>query len=586
MPTDADHSRRSASRICRFGNFEVDFDAGQIRKRGLKLRLPGQSFEILRLLLERHGAAVTNEELSDRLWAKGSPVDTKHLLMAAISKLRGVLGDSTKRPRYIETLPRRGYRFIARIKPPVDIRPPRRIRSVAVLPLKNLSGDPEKEYFADGMTEALINHLAKISALRVTRTSAMRYKETHKSVPEIAQELDVDGVVEGSVSRYGKRLRINVRLVHAGSGTCVWAESYQRDLRDVFGLQAEVAQAIARKIRIKVTPRERARLARPYRAVPAAHEAYMMGRFHWNKRTPQGLRKSLEFFQLAIEKDPNYALAYSGLADAYTGCASFFHDIASPLEVMPKARSAAQKALHLDKSLAEAHATLAFISSVHDYDWKAAERSYRRALSLDPSYAVAIHWHAMNLAYQGKLSKAQAEIERAREIEPPSLPININVAAVFYFRRDYDRAIEQARRTLELDATFYNAHIVLSFALMQKEMLADALAEAKKAAALSGNCAASLGCIGGCYAALDRTSKARKIIGELQELSRRQYVSSFVIGWVYSKLRDKEAALAHLESAYAERSVYLSLIKIEPSLDFLRSDPRFQDLQRRVGLSL
>jgi len=585
MADKEDNSSRTATRIRRFDSFEVDLDAGQIRKRGLKLRLPAQSFEILRLLLERHGAAATNEELSDRLWSKGSPVDTKHLLKAAISKLRGVLGDSTKRPRYIETLPRRGYRFIAPIKPPVDIPLAKQIRSVAVLPLKNLSGYPEQEYFADGMTEALINDLAKISALRaISRTSVMRYKGTHKSVPEIAQELNVDGVIEGSVLRVRKRVRISVRLVHARSDTNIWVAKYERDLRDVFALQAEVAPAIAAEIRIKVTHRERERLSRAHRVVPAAHEAYQMGRYYWNKRNPEGLRKSLEFFQQAIEKDPGYALVYSGLADAYTHFASFFHDIASPLEVMPKARAAAQKALQLDKSLGQAHATLAFICSVHDYDWKAAERGYRRAFSLTPGYAEAIHWHAMNLAYQGKLSQAQAEIERARESDPLSLPININVAAVFYVRRDYDRAIEQARKTLNLDASFSNAHLVLSFALQQKTLYTEALAEAEKAAALSGNSAASLGCIGGCYAALGKASEARKIIGELEELSKCQYVSPFVIGWVYLNLRNKEAALAYLEQAYAERSAYLSLIKIEPSLDFLRSEPRFQDLQRRVGL--
>jgi len=564
-------------------------EAGQIRKSGLKLRLPNQSFEILRLLLKRPGAVVTHEELCDPLWPKGSPIDTKHALNAAIHKLRQVLGDSAKRPRYIETLPRRGYRFIARIRPPVDIPPPRQlakqIRSVAVLPLKNASGDPKQEYFADGMTEALINDLAKISALRViARASAMRYKGTHKSLPEIARELDVDGVVEGSVSRVGKRVRIIVQLVHAGSNTCLWAQSYVRDFRDIFALQAKVAQAIATEIRIKVTSRERARLARRHRRVPAAHEAYLMGRHYWNKRTPEGLRNSLKFFEQAIEKDPGYALAYAGLADTYTGFASFFHDIASPLEVMPKARAAAQKALQVDHSLAEAHATLAFINAVHNYDWKTAERGYQKALSLNPGYAMAIHWHAMLLAYQGKLRQAQAEIERARGTDPLSLPININVAAVFYFQRDYDRAIEQAGRTLELDPTFSNAHFVLSFALQQKAMLAEALAEAEKAATLSGSNAASLGCIGGCYAAQGRTNEARKIIGDLQKLSKRQYVSPFIIGWLYVNLRDKEAALAYLERAYAERSTYLSLIKIEPSLDFLRSDPRFQDLQRRIGL--
>lgn len=592
MSTGKSRAGRSTSRICAFGSFEVDLEAGQVRKGGSKLRLPGQSFEILRLLLARPGEVVSRKELREQLWADGTWVDSEHGLNAAINKLREVLGDSPERPRYIETLPRRGYRFIAQVQErpsaPLPVRTTaalKRIRSLAVLPLENLSGAPEQEYFADEMTAALITDLAKISALHViSRTSAMRYKGTRKSLPEIAYELKVDGVVEGSVLRVGKKVRISAQLIHAGSDTCLWTQSYARDLRDVFTLQAKVAQAIAAEIRIKVTPRERARLAQAHRVIPAAHEAYLKGRYYWNKRTPEGLRKSLEFFELAIQKDSGYALAYAGLADTYTGFASFFHDIASPLEVMPKARAAAEKALQLDKSLGEAHATLAFISSIHDYDWKAAERLYRRAFSLAPGYAMAIHWHAMYLAYQGKLSQAQAEIERARETDPLSLPININVAAVFYLRRDYDRAIEQARKTLDLDGTFSTAYIVLSSALKQKAMYTEALAEAQRAVTFSGNSAASLGCIGGCYAALGRSSEAKKVIEELQELSKRQYVSPSAIGWVYLSLRDKDAALEHLEQAYAERSAYLSLLKVEPSFDFMRSDPRFQDLQGRVGL--
>lgn len=570
----------------RFGDFEVNPASGELHRRGRKLKLSGQPFEILCFLLDRHGHLVTREELRTKLWVDVPFVDFKHGVNAAVHILREALGDSAKTPRYIETLPRRGYRFIARL----DLLPPRRlaqqIQSVAVLPLKNLSGHPDQEYFADGMTEALINDLAKISALRViSRASAMQYKGVNKSLPQIARELNVDGVVDGSVLRVGKQVRISVQLVHAGSDTHVLSESYERDVRDVMALQRGVARAIATKIRVNVTPRDRERLARTHRVVPEAHEAYLKGRYYWNKRSPDGSRKSLELFEQAIKEDPGYALAYAGLADCYTDFASFFHDVASPLEVMPKARAAAEKALQIDNTLAEAHATLAYINAVHDYDWRAAERGYQKAFSLNPWYAMAIHWHAMLLAYQGKLRLAETEIERARATDPLSLPININVAAVFYFRRDYDRAIEQARKTLEMDFGFPNAHLVLSFALQKKAMHAEALAEAKRAATLSRNNAASLGCIGGCYAALGKTSEARKIIGDLQELSKRQYVSPFAIAWVHVNLRDKEAALAHLEQLYAERSAYLSLVKMEPSLDFLRSDPRFQDLQRRIGLA-
>ena len=568
----------------RFGSFEVDLHAGQVRKGSSKLRLPGQSFEILRRLLERPGEVVTRKELCGWLWPDSTFGDIEHGLNAAINKLREVLGDSAERPRYIETLPRRGYRFIAELREGPG-GPLKRIRSLAVLPLENLSGDTEQEYFVDGMTEALITELAKISALRViSRASVMRYKGTRPPLSEIARELNVDGVVEGSVLRVGKHVRISAQLLHASFDGHLWAESYERDLRDIFALQAEVAQAIAGEIRIQVTPRERKRFRQVRSVDPKAYEAYLLGRFFWNKRTPEGVRKSLVYFQQAIEQDPKYALAYAGLADAYVGLGFAFHEIASPREVMPEARAAAKKALEIDESLGEAYATLAFINTIHDYDWKAAERGFTRALALNPGNAKVRHWHAAYLSYQGRLNEAQAEIERARQTDPLSLPINNHAATVFYFQRDYDQAIEQANRTLDLDGTFPNAHLILSLTYQQKAMYVDALAEAEKAASFSGHSAASLGCIGGCYAALRRAREAKKVIKELQELSKRQYVSQFVIAWVYVNLRDKEAALEHLEQAYAERSTYLPHIKVDPSLDFLRPDPRFQGLLRRMNL--
>lgn len=592
MAVKARRREMALPRARRFGDFEVDLVAGELRKRGLKLRLSGQPFEVLRVLLERPGDVVTRQELRARLWSDHTFVDFDHGLNAAVNKLREMLGDSAQQPRYLETLPRRGYRFVAPVQPgiarAISLRPrviPKHIRSLAVLPLGNLSGDPEQEYFADGMTEALITDLAKIRALRViSRTSVMRYKGVRRPLPEIAQELNVDGVVEGSVLRIGDRVRITAELIHGPSDTHLWAESYERDLRDVLALQGEVAQAIAAEIRIKVTPHERARLARKRGVVREAHEAYLKGRYYWNKRTPDAFRKSLEHFQQAIETDPAYALAYAGVADAYVILGSVFHEMLSPREAMPRARAAAKKALEIDETLGEAHAALAYISALHDYDWEAAEKGFQRALALNPGYATARHWYALHLAYQGKLDQAQAEIERAREIDPLSLQINTDMVGVFYLRRAYDQAVEQARKTLDLDATFPDAHLMLALAYKQKGMYAEALAEGEKAASFSAHSAVSLGCIGGCCAARGKKGDARKIIEELQKLSKRQYVSSFFVAWIYANLRDKEASLAHLEQAYSERSTYLAVIKVEPTLDFLRSDPRFQDLLRRVGL--
>ncbi len=592
MSGNAENPNGGSSGTCRFGAFEFDWKAGQLRKRGSKLRLSGQPFEILRLLLERPGEVISREELRGRLWASDTFVDFEHGLNAAINKLREILGDSTAHPHYIETVPRRGYRFIAHVQAgPARPWSPRvrvtqkRIRSLVVLPLENLSGDSEQEYFADGMTEALITDLAKISALRViSRTSAMRYRGAHKSPPEIAQELNVDGVVEGSVLRIGEHVRISAKLIHAHSDTHLWAQSYERDLRDVLALQSEVAQAIAAEIRVQVTPRERKRLRHARRIDPGAHEAYLLGRFFLSKRTPASLSKSLEYFQQAINVDPAFARAYAGIADVHIVLGAAPYEMISPHEALPKARLAAEKALEIEETLGEAHAALAQVSWMFDYDWEAAENGFRQAISLNPGYATAHQWYASFCGYQGRISEALAAVERARERDPLSLQVNTAVAYVLLYARDYDKAIQQGLRALELDPAFPTAHFFLALTYMQKGLLVEALAEAEKVATLSERSIASLSCIGGCYAALGRVREANKMIEELQELSKEKHVSPYQISWIYAGLQDKENALACLEKAYVERSTYLPLIKMEPAWDFLRSDPRFQDLQRRIGL--
>jgi len=580
-------------RTRRFGDYEVDLVAGEVRKRGLKLSLSGQPFEVLRLLLEKAGEVVTRKELRAQLWKQDTFVDFDHGLNAAVNKLREVLGDSAHQPRYLETLPRRGYRFVAPVRSSVA-RPtsPRsnseakQIRSVAVLPLDNLSGDPEQEYFAEGMTEILINDLAKIDALRViSRNSVMRYKGIHKPLGQIAEELNVDGIVEGAVLRIEGRVRITAELIHAASDTHVWAERYEGDLRDVLRLQSEVAQAIAAEIRVKVRPQERSRLNRAPASSGEANEAYLKGRYFWNKRTPDGLERSLMQFERAIEKNPSYALAHAGIAEAYAIAGSLLLEMIPPREAMPRAQVAARRALQIDETLGEAHATLAYISAVYDYDWLSAERGFRHALLLNPGDATARQFYALHWAYRGNPAQAESEIEQARQLDPLSLQINTEIANIFYLGRGYDRAIEQALITLDLDPAFHGAHFILSLAYKQKEMLEAALAEAEKAVALSGRSTASLGCLGGCFAATGRLSAAKEIVGELQNLSGHQFVPSFVFAWISANLRDSESTLAYLERSYIERTSYLAVIKAEPTFDFLRSDERFQDLQRRVGLT-
>jgi tetratricopeptide (TPR) repeat protein len=436
------------------------------------------------------------------------------------------------------------------------------------------------------MTEALITDLAKISALRViSRTSVMQYKGAHKSLPQIAQELNVEAVVEGSVLRVGERVRISAQLVHAGSDIHVWAESYERDLRDVLAIQAEVAQAIAAEIRVQVTPRERKQLRSVLTVDPKAHEAYLLGRFHWNKRTLESLGKALEHFQQAVNIDPNYALAHAGIADAYVVLGGAPYERVSPHEAMPKALVAARKALQINESLGEAHATLAFINWLYKREWKVAEDGFLRALRLSPGYSTAYQWYGVYLAHLCRTTEALAMIERARELDPLSLQINTAVVQVLYFGRAYDRAVEQALRTLELDSAFPTTHMMLSLVYIQKGMPAEALMEAEKAEVYSGRSPATLACIGGCYAALGKADEATRVIQELKELSKEKHVSPYLMGWVYACLRNNDTSMHYLEQAYANGSTYLALIKGDPALDSLRSDARFQDLQRLVGLA-
>src|ERR1700730_5722381 len=366
----------SARATIRFGVFEADFRAGELRKRGVKVKLQEQPLQILQMLVEHPGEVVTRDELQHKIWPADTFVDFEQGLYNGVRRLRDALKDSADKPRFIETLSRRGYRFIGAIDAS-----PRQIQSLAVLPLENLSRDPEQEYFAEGLTEALITTLAKIGELRVvSRTSAMQYKGVHKPLPEIARELGVDTIVEGTVLRAGDRVRITAQLIDAPKETHLWAESYERDLRDVLALQSEVALAIAREVQVKLTPQDQAHLAQAHIVDPEAYEAYLKGRYQWNRRSGQGFARALQYFQQRIERDPTYAAAYSGLAD----CLSLLSvwGVVAPDEGCGKAKGLALQALALDRSLAEAHASLAWATMWYDYDFSAAEKEFERSIEL------------------------------------------------------------------------------------------------------------------------------------------------------------------------------------------------------------
>lgn len=461
-------------------------------------------------------------------------------------------------------------------------RNPPHIESLAVLPLENLTHDPAQEYFADGMTEALITELAQISALRViSRTSVMRYKGNGKSLPEIAQELKVDAVVEGSVMRSGDRVRITAELIHAPTDRHLWAKSYERDLREILRLQSEVAGAITAEIRVKLTPQEQTNLASARAVNPGAYEAYLKGRYHWNKLTLQQLQKARAYFEEAIEKDPTFALAYVGLADCYSYL-GFFRWL-PPQETSSKGKAAISKALELDDRLGHAHLTLAVLHWRFDWNWSAAEREFKRALELNPNYAFAHSNYAAFLALTGRVHEATTELQRARELDPVS--IWAKNAGVFFLARQYDTLMESSRGLLDLEPNSWLGHLWLGFAYEGLGKIPEAIPEYQEATELSGGDTDAVAALAHAYAVTGRTAQARKMLRELERSQRIRYISPYMTATIYAGLGDKNKAFELLERSYQERASDLPwFIKADPRIDNLRSDPRFQDLLRRIGL--
>ncbi|MGA8186206.1 MAG: protein kinase [Terriglobia bacterium] len=458
------------------------------------------------------------------------------------------------------------------------------IHSVAVLPLENLSGDPEQEYFVDGMTDELITELSKISALRViARTSVMRYKGTKKSLPEIARELHVDAVIEGSVMHSGNRVRINAQLVDAKTERNLWAQTYDRDLGDILALHSDVARAIARQIRIKVTPEERKRLASTHVVNPRAYEAYLRGRYLWNKRTGQDMRKGIGYFEQAVEIDPNYANAYAGLADSYL--LLVFYGPAPPAVNFPKAKAAALKAVALDDSLAEGHASLANAYFHYDWNWAAAGKEFRRAIALNPGYAAAHHWYAGLLSSMGRHDEALAEIKKAQELDPLSLIINTDFGSTLFDSGEYDLAINQLRTTLELDPSFWVLRWWLGRSYLAKGLHEAGVRELESVAKLSNGNPSALAWLGYGYAVSGETAKTRQILARLQQKAKESYVSPYQFAVLYAALGEKDQAIGYLEKAFQERCYEMYFLNLERHRLFrpLRSDPRFQDLVRRMN---
>lgn len=461
--------------------------------------------------------------------------------------------------------------------------PPVRIESIVVLPLENLSRDPEQEFFADGMTEALITNLAQIRALRVvSRTSAMQYKGARKSLPEIARALQVDAVVEGTVARFGSRIRITAQLIAAASDRHLWAQSYERDLSDVLALQGEVARAIAEEIRVQLSPHEKARLAHSRRVDPEAYETYLRGRHFWNRRTEEGLLRAVEYFNRAIAIDPIYAQAHAGLARVYDTLGSY--NFLAPQEAFTKARAAAARALEIDDLLAEAYTALGGVRFTFEWDWPGAEEALRKAIALDPNFADGYHWYADFLSAMGRSEEALGMIRHAHQLDPLTLTISNTVGACLFYARRYDEAIEQHRKTLELDSTFIPAYRSLGGAFEQKGMMLEAIEAYQKADSLSqGNITASA-LMAHAYAVSGRADDARRLLGLLWEQSKVRYLSPYSVAAVHVALAEPDRAFENLEHAYRIRDRGMVWLKVSPRFDQLRADPRFFDLLQRMKL--
>jgi len=616
----------SSPPILRFGVFELNPRSGELRKQGIKIRLQGQPVEILAMLLERPGEPITRDELQKKLWPADTFVDFDQGLNNAMKRLRAALDDDADSPHFIETLPRHGYRFIGAVNGAertsvVTAKPTRRLRSLifpaafgllavigitvvllglnvqgwrgrllgrakpniqalAVLPLADLSGDPEQEYFADGLTEELVTELGKVAALRViSHTSVNRFKGTKKPLQEIARELQVDAIVEGSVSRQANRVRVTANLIQAFPEKHLWAESYDRDLRNVLDLQSEVARTIADRIKITVTPEERLRLSATQTVNPEAHELYLKGTFYNDKWTKEGFERGIEYFNQALQKEPRNARAYAGLAVAYGGL-GIYGDITG----YPQQKAAALKALQIDDTLAEAHNTLAWAKFTYDWDTAGAEQEFRRAIELNASDARAHAWYGIFLAMQGRIEDSLQQVKSARELDPLSIANTSLAYRTYYNAHNYDKAIEVCRNALDMDPNFVHAHQRLIAIYERKGELDKAIEEWRTgnfAGENSEDLARQVNSLHKAYV----EKGARGYWLQKLELLRAEPNSRVAIPIIvtYARLGNKDEAFRRLAKAFEDHLPYLIwFMPASPDLDDLRSDPRYAGLLRRI----
>ncbi len=632
--------------IFEFGLFRLNPAERLLLRQQVQVQLPPKAFDALVVMVENRGRLLGKDELLRRVWPDSFVEESN--LAQHISILRKVLRDGEDGFQYIETVPRHGYRFVAEVRevgsPASDsnafpdstpgrrpsqgvpesgvrgsVRPrhrrgptlaiaalvvllavlilrpvlkrlrtsvPEPIQSLAVLPLQNLSADPAQEYFADGMTEALITDLAKIPGLKViSRTSIMQYKNSHKKLPQIAQELGVDGVIEGAVLRSGDRVRITAQLVRATTDQHIWAESYERNLSDLVALQDEVSRSIAAQIRKQIAATTPQRLTTTALVSAQGREDYLKGRYFWNLRSEAGYIKAIDYFQGAVAEDPQYAQAYAGSADAYALLGSMPGAKIPRETAMIKAKEMALAALKLDDSLADAHTSLAFVEMHYEWNFRGAEQEFNRAIDLDPNYSIAHHWYAYDLAAMGRMDEAVAEVKRARQTDPLSAIINTDAAEILYFARRFDEALLQARATIEMEPNFPHAHRVLERIYDEKHMFPDAIAEGQRAVALSDDDPWMLLDLANTYALAGKKTEMQDCLRRVANTSPGGILPEVgATAEVYVALGEVDRALGVLESACRRREGGLILLDVDPRFDSLKSKPRYRQLLQRIGL--
>jgi TolB-like protein/DNA-binding winged helix-turn-helix (wHTH) protein/Tfp pilus assembly protein PilF len=612
-----------------FEGFELDLKRYELRRNGQPLKLEKLPMELLILLVSRGGELVSREEIIEKLWGKDVFVETEHSVNTAVRKIRQTLGDDPENPRFVKTLVGKGYRFNATVSSRNDQESPSiethsgkspsihhltrwlvgagvavllvgivlggnvaglrdrllgktravEIGSLAVIPLENLSGDKAQEFFADGMTDELITDLAQNSNLRViSRTSVMRYKGSRKPLPEIANELGVDAIVEGTMEKAGNRIRVRAQLIRASDDRHLWAESFERDLSDVLGLESEVASSIARQVQMKLLsehpPANR-------KINPAAYEAYLKGRYAWNRRGETALMEGIQYFQQAIALDPNYAEAYSGVADSYMtlGYLSYL----PPQEAFPQARAAAEKALSLDGSLAEPHASLAYINFYFDWNWTVAEAEFKKAIALNPNYATAHSYYCYFLTAMQRPEEAKAEVEKALQLDPLSLSINTDVGFQMVYTRKYDAAIEQLKKTLQMNPKFPLAHLWLGRSYQAKGMFEEAMEQYQATDAALPNWVVTIAGIGNLQGLQNRGADARLTLAKLEAMAKNKYVTPYGVALVYAGMGNKDEAFRWLNKAFDDRANWLVWLRFDPRWDSLRADPRYSGMIVRMG---